>query len=180
MKFKTIFLSQPSWVLSFQDVEAVVGICKQQRTARAQRPIDRLQESENQLGKLRCIFFKIFRFRWKKYITKLDDRLQCADIDAPLDYSKPDDLRVKISMMQVRAAESSDKNLIYFSTLVALEDGFTDSLEFSLALSIGNPQNPLVQCTEKSVKILTSSDFPQRRRCQHQYFMRRQSACLPH
>lgn len=110
-------------------------------------PKDPLTAYKNQKinwGSCDAYFSKYSDSDGKKYITKLGDRLQCADIDAPLNYSKPDDLRVKISMMQVRAAESSDKKPhLFFNPGGPGGDGFTDSLEFSLALSIGNPQKPI-------------------------------------
>src|SRR5690606_34839583 len=43
------------------------------------------------------------------YLAKLGNRLQCADIKAPLDYQNPDGLRISLSTLRVRAAEHPEK-----------------------------------------------------------------------
>ena len=78
------------------------------------------------------------------YISKLGDRLQCTDIDAPLDYNKPDDLKIKISMMRVRAADNADKKPhLFFNPGGPGADGLNYSLIFSLILSMGNPKESI-------------------------------------
>ncbi|NYT68026.1 alpha/beta fold hydrolase [Pusillimonas noertemannii] len=79
-----------------------------------------------------------------KYLAKLGDRVQCADIKAPLDYQNPDGLQVSLSMLRVRAAESPEqKPNLFFNPGGPGGDGLMLSLRFALLLSEGNDDSTL-------------------------------------
>ncbi len=78
------------------------------------------------------------------YRAKLGDRVQCADIKAPLDYQNPDGLQISLSMLRVRAVESPEaKPNLFFNPGGPGEDGQTSSLLFSMLLSHGNEDSAL-------------------------------------
>lgn len=75
----------------------------------------------------------------ERYITKLGSRVQCADIDAPLDYNNPDGLKVKISALRVQAPDYPEKKPhLFFNPGGPGEDGLLWSLQYSSLLSGGS------------------------------------------
>lgn len=82
--------------------------------------------------------------RGSALIAKLGDRVKCADIMAPLDYSKPDGLKITLSMLRVEAPESADtKPNLFFNPGGPGGDGQKYSLVFHSLLSQGNPESAL-------------------------------------
>src|SRR5690606_14509010 len=79
-----------------------------------------------------------------QHVANIGDRLQCADIKAPLDYQNPDGLQITVSMLRVKAAEASEtKPNLFFNPGGPGGDGQMNSLSFSLLLSNGNPDSTL-------------------------------------
>lgn len=79
-----------------------------------------------------------------EYVAKLGDRLQCADIDAPLDYGNPAGLKIKISAVRILAADAPEKKPhLFFNPGGPGGDGRNSPLDYALQLSQGNPNTPL-------------------------------------
>jgi len=77
-------------------------------------------------------------------VAKLGDRVKCADIKVPLDYSKPDGLKITVSMLRVEAPDSADtKPNLFFNPGGPGGDGQRMSLLFYSLLSEGNPESAL-------------------------------------
>lgn len=78
------------------------------------------------------------------HLAKLGDRVRCADIKAPLDYQNPDGLQISLSMLRVKAAESSEtKPNLFFNPGGPGGDGQVNSLYFSMLLSNGSGDSVL-------------------------------------
>lgn len=79
-----------------------------------------------------------------QHAAKLGDRVQCADIKAPLDYQNPDGLQISVSMLRVKAAEAAEtKPNLFFNPGGPGGDGQMNSLLFSMLLSNGNEDSAL-------------------------------------
>lgn len=90
-------------------------------------------------------------------VAKLGDRLQCADINAPLDYQHPDGLQVSVSMLRVLAPEASgQKPNLFFNPGGPGGDGQKLSLDFAMLLSQGNPDTAL---GKKYIEMSDSYNF---------------------
>lgn len=80
----------------------------------------------------------------ERYISKLGSRLQCADIEAPLDYKHPDGLKIKVSVLRVQAADAPEKKPhLFFNPGGPGGDGLNLSLAYSQMLAGGNPNTAL-------------------------------------
>ncbi|MDR0215451.1 MAG: alpha/beta hydrolase [Comamonas sp.] len=79
------------------------------------------------------------------YSILLGDRLQCADIDAPLDYSQPEKSSIKIAIIRVLSSKKSEKNPhLFFNPGGPGGDGHLDSIVYSSSLlAMGNENTPI-------------------------------------
>lgn len=78
------------------------------------------------------------------YKDKLGSRLQCANIQLPLDYQQPNGLRISLAVLRVLAADSpADKPNLLFNPGGPGGDGLKFSMVYSMLLSDGNPETPL-------------------------------------
>jgi pimeloyl-ACP methyl ester carboxylesterase len=90
-------------------------------------------------------FFKIDPpDEYADYRLTLGDRVQCADIRAPLDYQNPDGLQISLSMLRVKAADAADsKPNLFFNPGGPGQDGLKYSLEYAKLLSDGSKDSVL-------------------------------------
>lgn len=101
-------------------------------------------------GSCDVYFSKYYPEGAERYISKLGSRLQCADIDAPLDYNNPDGLKIKVSALRVQAPEAPEKKPhLFFNPGGPGGDGLQWSLQYSYLLSKGNPATSLGQMYKK-------------------------------
>ena len=78
------------------------------------------------------------------YRDKLGSRLQCADIDAPLDYDHPDGMQIKISALRILAdGASGNRPHLFFNPGGPGGDGRNMPLHYSQLLSLANPDTAL-------------------------------------
>ncbi|MFT0533792.1 alpha/beta fold hydrolase [Castellaniella hirudinis] len=76
--------------------------------------------------------------------TRLGTRLQCADIQAPMDYAHPDQSRITVSIMQVLAADAPDtKPHLFFNPGGPGVDGQKDAVWYAALLAQGNAATAL-------------------------------------
>ena len=81
---------------------------------------------------------------WLAYAAALGERLQCADVKAPLDYQQPQGAQISLSMMRVLAAEAPHKKPnLFFNPGGPGEDGQKWSLAYASLLANGRKDTAL-------------------------------------
>ncbi|WP_323011817.1 alpha/beta fold hydrolase [Castellaniella sp.] len=78
--------------------------------------------------------------------TDLGQRLQCADIQAPLDYAHPDQAQISLAMMRVQATDSpASKPNLFFNPGGPGVDGQTLAMQYAYILDNGSEATLLGQ-----------------------------------